>query len=95
MMNPMPMMPMNGMMNPMMNQMMPMMGIQAATALDGIQAARPIDGIQTARPIDGWQTRQRMGMGHLTTDGSNNEQAAYMRRGTNDPYLAAFMGTRR
>jgi hypothetical protein len=76
-------------------QMMPMMGLQSATALDGIQAARPIDGIQTARPIDGWQTRQRMGMGHLTTDGTNNEQAAYMRRGTSDPYLAAFMGTRR
>jgi hypothetical protein len=75
-------------------QMVPMMGLQAATALDGLQAARPIDGIQVARPIDGWQTRQRTGMGHLTVDPSNDD-AAYMRRGTSDPYLAAYMGVRR
>lgn len=64
-------------------QMVPMMGLQQATAMDGLQAARPIDGIQTARPIDGWQTRQRMGM-------SGSDDSAYLRRGANNPFLAAY-----
>jgi hypothetical protein len=76
----------------------PMMGHQH---MHGLEAARPLDGLQAARPLDGYQQRllqQRLRsggeMGHFSefSDESMAEEAAYIRRGTNDPYLAAYLG---
>lgn len=75
--------------------MVPMMGLEPARALDGIQAARPLDGLTTARPTDGYQQRRRASYGHLTVASPAAEEAAnYLRRGTTDPYKAAYLGRR-
>jgi hypothetical protein len=82
-------------------RLVPMMGLQEARALDGLQAARPLDGLHAARPLDGYQQRllqQRLraggSMGHYgpMADEDMAEEAAYIRRGTDDPFLAAYLG---
>ena len=72
----------------------PMMGLQAARPLDGLQEARPLDGLQgyQQRLL---QERTRGGsMGHygVMADDEMRDDAAYTRRGTDDPYLAAYLG---
>lgn len=82
-------------------RLVPMMGLQSARPLDGLQAARPLDGLTPARPLDGYQQRlfqerQRSGssLGHygVMADDDMRDDAAYLRRGTDDPYLAAYLG---
>lgn len=85
-------------------QLVPMMGLEQARPLDGLQQARPLDGLTTARPLDGYQQRrfqERMRSegyaptGHLTVnDDATSEAAVYLRRGSSDPYSAAFLGGR-
>lgn len=82
-------------------QMVPMMGLQQQRPLDGLEKATPLDGLTTATPLDGWQQRKlqareaNMRFGHLTVgDSISTNHATYLRRGSTDPYAAAYMGGR-
>lgn len=76
-------------------RLVPMMGLQEARPLDGLTPARPLDG------LGGYQQRllqQRVRssgtLGHygVMADDDMRDDAAYLRRGTDDPYLAAYLG---
>lgn len=76
-------------------------GAKRLVPMMGLQQARPLDGLQAARPLDGYQQRQlqarlradgRLGHYGPMADEEMAEEAAYIRRGTDDPYLAAYLG---
>lgn len=75
-------------------KLVPMMGLQQERALDGLQPARPLDGLTTATAMDGYQGRLRRGeaLGHYQPLDEDDDDNVYIRRGTRDPYQAAYIG---